>query len=116
LVKPRLTTLFIWWNLLFLPLDLVFSFIFIPGLLLALAGVYWIAGPMTLAILPLAALGNIVIYRIQNEMAKDERLQIRRSYVGLFFYVFAYSLVMQPICVWGYASELTGRKKQWGTK
>lgn len=116
LLKPRLTTLFIWWNLLFLPLDLAFSFIFIPGLLLALAGIYWIAGPMTLAILPLAALGNIVIYRIQNEMAKDERLHIRRSYIGLIFYVFAYSLVMQPICVWGYASELTGRKKQWGTK
>ena len=116
LVKRRMTTLFIWWNLLFLPLDLVFSFIFIPGVLLATAGIFWIAGPMTLAILPLAALGNIVIYRVQNKMAKDERLKIRRNYVGLVFYLLFYSVVMQPVCVWGYASELTGRKRQWGTK
>lgn len=116
LLKPRLTTLFVWWNLLFLPLDLVFTFIFIPGLLLALFGIFWIAGPMTLAILPLAALGNIIIYRVQNAMVKEEKISTRRNYFGLFFYLFFYSLVMQPVCVWGYASELTGRKRQWGTK
>lgn len=116
LFKPRLTTLFVWWNLLFLPLDLVFTFIFVPGILLALTGTFWIAGPMTLAILPLTALGNLVIYRAQNNMAKAEKLKTKRHYGGLFFYIFFYSLIMQPVCVWGYASEMTGRKKNWGTK
>lgn len=55
-VRPRMTTLFIWWNLLFIPMDLVYTFVFIPGLILALLGTYWIAGPMTLLVLPLALL------------------------------------------------------------
>ncbi|MGZ9115211.1 MAG: glycosyltransferase, partial [Brevundimonas sp.] len=35
LFQWRLSTLFIWWNLLFLPLDLIYTFAFIPGLILA---------------------------------------------------------------------------------
>ena len=35
LFTPRLSVMFIWWNLLFLPLDLFFTFLFIPGLLAA---------------------------------------------------------------------------------
>ena len=53
LFKPRMSTLFIWWNLLFLPLDLVYTFAFIPGIVLAFFGYYWIAGLMTLLVLPL---------------------------------------------------------------
>ncbi len=44
LFKPRLSTLFVWWNLLFLPLDLTFTLVFIPGLVAALFGYFWIAG------------------------------------------------------------------------
>lgn len=62
LFKRRLTTIFIWWNLLFLPLDLVYTFVFIPGLVLALFGHFWIAGPLTLAVLPLAAMWNMFIF------------------------------------------------------
>ncbi|RVQ69749.1 glycosyltransferase family 2 protein [Croceicoccus ponticola] len=116
LFKPRLTTLFVWWNMLFLPLDLTFSLVFTPGLILAAFGHYWIAGPMTLAILPLAGLWNIVIFRIQNRMFKDEGLKVRRNRRGLLFYVLVYALVMQPICVWGYICELTRQRKHWGTK
>ena len=28
----------------------------------------------------------------------------------------AYTVLMQPVCVWGYASEALGRAKKWGTK
>lgn len=116
LFKGRLSTMFIWWNLLFLPLDFTFTFVFLPGLAAACFGIFWVAGPMTLAVLPLAALWNIVIYRIQSRMADKQDLALRHNFGGLVFYVLVYTLVMQPISVWGYAAEIAGLKKRWGTK
>ena len=116
LFKRRMTTLFIWWNLLFLPLDLTYTFVFIPGIVLALFGHYQIAGIMTLAVLPLAAFWNGLIYRVQSRMFRWQGLQVRRNISGFFFYVLGYSLVMQPVCVWGYVAELVGLRKQWDTK
>lgn len=116
LFKPRLTTLFIWWNLMFLPLDLVYTFVFIPGLILALFGHFWIAGPLTLAVLPLAAMWNMFIFRIQRKMFKREGLKVRQNIGGFLFYSLAYSLLMQPVCVWGYAAETIGMAKKWDTK
>ena len=116
LFKPRLSTLFVWWNCLFLPLDLTFTFVFIPGLVAALLGHFWIAGPLTLLLLPLAMVWNIIIFRIQREMFQDKGLYVRRNVGGFLFYVLVYAILMQPICLWGYVSELTGQRKKWGTK
>ena len=116
LFKMRMTTLFIWWNVLFLPLDLVYTFVFIPGIILALLGYFWIAGPLTLAVLPLAALWNTVIFRIQKDVFESESMKVRRNRGGFFFYALAYSLLMQPVCVWGYIVELIGMRKAWDTK
>jgi poly-beta-1,6-N-acetyl-D-glucosamine synthase len=117
LFKPRLTMMFIWWNLLFLPLDLTYTFIFIPGVLAAIFfQIYWIAGLMTLAVLPVAAMWNIIIYRIQSRMFRENGLVVRHNPLGLIFYLLFYALMMQPICVWGYASEMVGLRKKWGTK
>lgn len=116
LFKARMSTLFIWWNLLFLPLDLVYTFAFIPGLILALFGIYWIAGPLTLFVLPLAAIWNLFIFDVQRGMFRSQALKVRRNLRGFLFYVLAYSLLMQPVCVWGYAAELAGLRKNWGTK
>lgn len=116
LFKRRLSTLFVWWNLLFLPLDLTFTFIFIPGLIAAVLGYYWIAGPLTLLLLPLALVWNGVIFRIQRQMFATKGLRVRRNVGGLLFYVLVYAIVMQPVCLWGYISELSGQRKKWGTK
>jgi poly-beta-1,6-N-acetyl-D-glucosamine synthase len=114
--KPRLTMMFIWWNLLFLPLDFAFTFIFIPGLIAILFGYYWIAGLMTLLVLPLATLWNVVVYRIQHNNAKRLGLKLNHTKMGLLFYILFYPFVMQPVSLWGYVSELLGLKKTWGTK
>ena len=116
LFKPRLSTMFVWWNCLFLPLDLTFTFVFIPGLVAALVGYYWIAGPLTLLLLPLALVWNIVIFRIQRQMFAAKGLKVRRNVFGLLFYVLVYAIIMQPVCLLGYISELTGQRKKWGTK
>ncbi|MES2002288.1 MAG: glycosyltransferase [Pseudomonadota bacterium] len=117
LFKPRLTTMFIWWNLLFLPLDLAYTLIFIPGILAAIFfQIYWIAGLMTLAVLPFAALWNILIYRTQSKMFERQGLAVRHNVGGLAFYLLVYTILMQPVCVWGYLAEIAGLRKKWGTK
>lgn len=114
LFKPRLSTMFIWWNLLFISLDLTFTLVFIPGLVLAFCGVYWLAGPITLLVLPLAALWNLVIFRIQMRMLRRAGIEMKRSLAGFAFFALAYPLLMQPVSLWGYGAELTGRRKEWG--
>jgi poly-beta-1,6-N-acetyl-D-glucosamine synthase len=114
--KPRLTMMFIWWNLLFLPLDFTFTFVFAPGIIAALFGYYWLAGLMTLLILPLAALWNVVVFRIQTNLMNDLGLELKHSKSGLLFYMLFYPFIMQPVSLWGYAAELLGMKKSWGTK
>ncbi len=113
---PRMSTLFVWWNLLFPWLDLAYSLFFLPGVVLALFGIYWIAGPMTLALLPMALLMNFLMYRIGSLMFVKQGLRVRRNVTGFLLYSFAYSLVLQPACVAGYLSELLGLRKTWGTK
>ena len=117
LFRPRLSQMFIWWNLLFLPLDATYTFIFIPGLVAALVfHIYWIVGLMTLAVIPIAILWNGVIFREQAKMFREQGLKVRHNPGGLLFYLACYALMMQPICVWGYAVESLGLRKIWGTK
>jgi biofilm PGA synthesis N-glycosyltransferase PgaC len=116
LIEPRLSTFFIWWNLLFPWLDLAYTVLFIPGILLALAGIYWIAGPWTLAWLPMALGINYVMYRVGSQMFAANGLRVRRNLSGFLTYAFMYSLVLQPACVAGYVSEIFGSLKASGRK
>ena len=116
LIQPRMSTLFVWWNVCFLPLDLIYTFIFIPGLVAACFGYFYIAGPLTVAVLPLTILWNMIIFRIQSGVYQREGLIVRRNLRGFLFYALGYSLLMQPVCVWGYCAELLGFRKSWGTK
>ena len=116
LFKARMSTLFVWWNLLFPYMDFVYTVAFLPGVLLALFGIFWIAGPMTLLVLPLTMLVNYVMFHIQSHMFVEQGLKVRRNIGGFFFYALLYSAVLQPACVVGYVKELLNRSKQWGTK
>jgi biofilm PGA synthesis N-glycosyltransferase PgaC len=116
LLIPRLSTFFVYWNLFFPWLDFAYTVAFIPGVILALFGIYWIAGPMTLALLPMSLLMNLLMYRISARMFDAQGLRVRRNVAGFLIYAFAYSLVLQPVSVGGYISELMGLRKSWGTK
>lgn len=117
LFRPRMITLFIWWNLLFPYMDIVYTLFFIPGLILALCGIYWLAGPMTLIVLPLAMLVNYVMFRIQSRMFTEQGLRVRKNILGFMTYALFYSLILQPACVAGYFKELIrGSVKNWSTK
>jgi poly-beta-1,6-N-acetyl-D-glucosamine synthase len=116
LFKPRMTTIFIWWNLLFPYMDVAYTLAFVPGLVLALFGIYWIAGPMTLLVLPTAVIINGIMFRVQSGMFTEQGLKVRRNVLGFIFYSLFYGLVLQPACVVGYVQEFVTRSKRWGTK
>jgi biofilm PGA synthesis N-glycosyltransferase PgaC len=83
---------------------------------LALFGIYWVAGPLTLALLPMALLINFFMFRVGFRMFDENGLKVRQNRSGFLIYAFAYSLILQPACVAGYFSELLGLRKTWGTK
>ena len=116
LLKPRLSTFFIWWNLFFPWLDVAFTFGFIPGVIAALFGYYWIVGPMTLALLPAAFALSLLMFSIERRMFRNQGLVVRRNYQGFFVYVLLYSFLLQPASALGYLDELLRKPKAWGTK
>ena len=115
LVKPRLSTLFVWWNLFFPWLDVAYTALFVPGVLLAIFGVYWIAGPLTLALLPMVLAVNYLMYRVGSQMFASNGLRVRRNVTGFLTYAFFYSLILQPACAAGYLSEIVGLHKSRGS-
>lgn len=116
LLQRRMPVFYIWWNTLFPVMDLAFTFGFLPGIVLALFGNFWIVGPMTLALLPMSLLMNQLMYRRSKATFDELGLKVRRNRLGLLLYGLVYSLILQPACVWGYASEVLNLRKTWGTK
>jgi biofilm PGA synthesis N-glycosyltransferase PgaC len=116
LLKPRLSTFFIYWNLLFPWLDLAYTIGFIPGIIFALFGYYWIVGPMTLVLIPTAFALSLQMFLIERRMFKKTGLVVRKNTQGFFVYVLLYSLLLQPASVLGYLDELFRKPKAWGTK
>ena len=117
LFRARKTTLFIWWNLLFVYMDLVYTFAFIPGIILAFFGIYSIVGPMTLLVLPLAMIVNFVMFFRSNAMFREQGLKVRGNLLGFILYSLVYSVILQPASTFGYIKELLfPNNKNWGTK
>ncbi|MEO5657564.1 MAG: glycosyltransferase family 2 protein, partial [Nitrospiria bacterium] len=97
-------------------MDSLYLLLFIPGMIAALFGYYYIAGPMTLAVVPLTLLINGVMFRVQRRMFEERGLSVRRNLGGFLVYIFAFQLVMAPASIAGYLAELVGLRKGWGTK
>lgn len=100
-------------DLLFPPLDFFFTTAFLPGVILALLGYYYLAGLMTLLVLPITALIVMVMLRFQKSVFNFLGLKIRRNIAGFFAYFLIYQFIVSPICVIGYAQELLNLKRKW---
>lgn len=116
LFKRRFTTLLVWWNLFFPYMDLVYTLAFIPGIIIAFFGYYFIVGPLTLLLIPMSILMNYLIFSKQVNTFKTNGLRVRKNIFGLFFYTFFYCMILQPAAVFGYIKELFSLPKNWGTK
>lgn len=100
-------------NLVMPYLDIIFTFCWIPGLILAFFGKFWIVGPMTLFVIPLAVLQNYVLYRYQNQVFETLDLTIRNNKLGFIVYMLFYQILMSPVSVWGYLQEAFKLERVW---
>ncbi|GEK90322.1 biofilm PGA synthesis N-glycosyltransferase PgaC [Alkalibacterium putridalgicola] len=94
-------------------LDMAFTLAWIPGLILAFFGIYWIIGPMTLLVLPIAMLQNFILYVYQREVFRELKLNIRNNFLGFIVFVLCYQLIMSPISLVGYTQEIFVKKRVW---
>lgn len=113
---PRWSLMFVAWNALFPLMDFAYTCAFLPGLVAAAFGHYWIAGPLTLAVLPPGLLVNYFMFRSARRSFEARGLKVRANMVGFTLYGLVYGLLLQPACLWGYVSELLRLPKTWGTK
>ena len=75
-------------DLLIPALDVAYTLVWLPGLLLAATGRYWIVGPYTLAVLPLTLVVNAILYRFQRRRVFNLLgLRVRRNTVGFLGFV-----------------------------
>jgi poly-beta-1,6-N-acetyl-D-glucosamine synthase len=101
-------------DLLIPALDVAYALVWLPGLVLAATGRYWIVGPYTLAVLPLTLAVNLILYRFQRRKVFNLLgLRVRRNAVGFVGFVLTYQMLMSPVAVVGYGQELLGLRRRW---
>lgn len=100
-------------NLIMPYMDVTYTFFWMPGLVLAFFGYYWIVGLYTLVVLPLTMLVNYTLYSYQKKVFRTLDLKIRRNFLGFLVYVLCYQMIMSPVSVWGYLQELFQTKRIW---
>jgi biofilm PGA synthesis N-glycosyltransferase PgaC len=89
-------------------------FVWIPGLVLACFGIFWIIGPMTAAVLPLTLAVYGILYRYQRRQVFEPLgLRVRRNVLGLFLFIVVYQLIMSTVSVVGYAQQLAHTRRRW---
>jgi len=94
-------------------MDIIYTFCWIPGLILACFGKFWIVGPMTILVLPMTLLLNYILYSYQSRVFDGLNLKIRRNHFGFVLYVLVYQMLMSPISVWGYIQEVFSVGRVW---
>jgi biofilm PGA synthesis N-glycosyltransferase PgaC len=111
--NSRLSSFFIAIDFVIPVVDLFYTFVFLPGVILALTGRYYVAGPQTLILLPMALLIVMIMFLKQKAVFNSLGLKVRRNLLGFIVYMVVYQVVMSPICVVGYFQELCGTVKRW---
>lgn len=100
-------------NLVMPYLDFIYTFCWIPGLILAFFGKFWVVGPVTLFVMPLALFQNFILYRYQNYVFKKLGLKVRKNLVGFIVYVLMYQMIMSPMSIIGYYQEMLNLRRKW---
>lgn len=113
--QPQIYTKYLTFVNLIMPfLDFTFTFFWLPGLVLALFGYYWIVGPMTLLVLPLTLLSYTILYFFQKKYVfKSLNLKVRKNKHGFILFVLFYQILMSPVSCYGYIQEFLKFKRRW---
>ena len=86
----------------------------LPGLILACFGIFWLVGPMTIAVLPLTALAyGVLFHRQWHHVFQPLGLRVRKNWSALIAFLFLYQILMSLASVRGYMQELLGVRRRW---
>jgi biofilm PGA synthesis N-glycosyltransferase PgaC len=95
-------------------LDLAYVAVWLPGLVLAATGRFWVVGPMTLAVLPMTlALYGLLYRRQKRKVFRPLALRPRKDALAMVLFVTVYQAFMSVMSVRGYAQHLMRRKHTW---
>ena len=95
-------------------LDTAYVLAWVPGLVLACFGYFWLVGPMTVAVLPLTGLAYGLLFRRQwHDVFRPLGLVVRRNWLALVAFLFVYQVLMSAVSVRGYAQELLRLRRRW---
>ena len=95
-------------------LDTAYVLAWVPGLILACFGYYWLVGPMTIAVVPLTLFAYGVLFvRQWRGVFKPLGLKVRKNLPALLAFLFVYQILMSAVSVRGYAQELVGVRRNW---
>lgn len=112
--QPLIYTKYLTGSNLIIPyVDIIYTFCWMPGLILSFFGLFWVVGPATLLVLPLAMIQNYILYSYQRFVFRKLKLKIRKNIKGFIVYVLCYQMLMSPISVYGYFQELFKMKRVW---
>lgn len=100
-------------NLIMPFLDFSYTFFWLPGMVLACFGIYWIVGPMTLLVIPLTLLSYAMLYIYQLHVFRHLNLKVRKNNWGFILFVLFYQMLMSPVSVWGYLQEFLKLERIW---
>ena len=106
---------FIFTDLFLFIIDFSIVFIFIPALIAALLfGNYLIVGWTTLLLSPVTILIFAIMYYSEYKRVYQKlKLKVSNNYFSFIFFLLFYSIIMSPICVWGYLQEFLKLKRIW---
>jgi biofilm PGA synthesis N-glycosyltransferase PgaC len=91
----------------------VYTLGFIPGVALAFTGNFAIAGPMTIAVLPLSVVIAEVMFVRQRRAFRTVGARPRRNILRFAGYLLFYPFLVAPIAFTGYVLELAGSRRVW---
>lgn len=111
--RGNLTGFFVGVDFVIPVVDLFYSIVFLPGVILALTGRYYIVGPMTLLVIPVAFMVVSLMFYKQKKVFEELNLKVRKNAFGFLFFMLFYQPLMSPICLTGYLKELAGVRKRW---
>jgi len=95
-------------------MDFSYTFFFIPGLILALFGKFYIVGPVILYVLPITITTFLILFKYQKKKVFDVlNLRVRKNILALVLFILGYQLLMSPVSLWGYYQELFKMKRIW---
>jgi biofilm PGA synthesis N-glycosyltransferase PgaC len=95
-------------------LDTSYMCLWVPGVVLACFGHFWVVGPMTIAVIPLTLFVYALLFHFQKtKVFTPLQLRVRRDLVGLVLFVFVYQFFMSLFSLVGYTQELTQRRRSW---